>query len=75
MFNRYILKLTDTKQYLNDTEKSVYKILVILIKYWFTEFSILVRFNKCFRYTLKTKLLVRLDKYWLNIGLLNFLSY
>ena len=46
MSNQYFLNLTDINQYLTDTENQFYKILVISVKYWFTQISTLLIFNQ-----------------------------
>ena len=56
MFNRYFKNLTDSNQYLADTENQFYKALVVLVKYrfalvilvkcWFTQISTLVIFYR-----------------------------
>ena len=46
MSNQYFLNLTDINQYLTDTENQFYKILVISVKYSFTQISTLLIFNQ-----------------------------
>ena len=46
MSNQYFLNLTNINQYLTDTENQFYKILVISVKYWFTQISTLLIFNQ-----------------------------
>ena len=59
MFNKYFKNLTDIKQYLTDTIKSV--LLVISFKYWFTQISTLVIFYQYLtdsnQYILETKII------------------
>ena len=46
MSNQYFLNLNDINQYLTDTENQFYKILVISVKYSFTQISTLLIFNQ-----------------------------
>ena len=81
--------LTDINWYLTNTENQFYKdrlyrlykcqfVLVIFVKYWFTQISTLMIFNQYLTdtnwYILETNIIGKIGKYQLNISLFHFLS-